>query len=153
MDRIDRRILIELQRDATIGVANLAERVGLSQTPCWKRVQKLEARGIITGRVAVVDAAKVGVGLTVFAEIEALEQTEAWMRGFRRALAAIPEIVEVSRLAGAPDYLLRLTVRDVPSYEAIHARLAEAVPLRACRAHFVLETVKRTHAVPIPAAE
>jgi Lrp/AsnC family transcriptional regulator len=113
LDRIDRKILHELMRDATTPVAQLAERVGLSQTPCWKRVQKLEAVGIITGRVALVDPARIGLGLTVFVEIEAPDHSREWRAEFRAAIAEFPQIVEIHRMAGDVDYLLKVAVADL----------------------------------------
>lgn len=149
MDQIDRKIVTELQRDATLPIAQLADRVGLSQTPCWKRVQKLEGTGVITGRVALVDPAKLGLGLTVLAEIEALDHTADWRETFMAAVAKIPEIMEVLRLGGASDYLLRIVVADMAAYDAIYIRLAEAVPLRSITSKFVMETVMKRACLPL----
>lgn len=149
MDQIDRKIVTELQRDATLPIAQLADRVGLSQTPCWKRVQKLEGTGVITGRVALVDPAKLGLGLTVLAEIEALDHTADWRDTFMVAVAKIPEIMEVLRLGGASDYLLRIVVADMAAYDAIYIRLAEAVPLRSITSKFVMETVMKRACLPL----
>lgn len=149
MDQIDRKIVTELQRDATLPIAQLADRVGLSQTPCWKRVQKLEGTGVITGRVALVDPAKLGLGLTVLAEIEALDHTADWRDTFMAAVAKIPEIMEVLRLGGASDYLLRIVVADMAAYDAIYIRLAEAVPLRSITSKFVMETVMKRACLPL----
>src|SRR5260370_27758506 len=101
MDEIDRQLLDILQRDATLSIAQMAERVGLSATPCWKRIQKLEAQGVITRRVAVVDPERVGVGLSVLVSVEAGEHTPAWLERFRAGLGAMPEVLEVYRLTGA----------------------------------------------------
>mgnify|MGYP003433424208 CR=1 FL=1 len=149
MDQIDRRILAELQRDATVPIAQLAERVGLSQTPCWKRVQKLEANGIIRARVAVVDALKVGLGLTVFMEVEALDHTADWRERFLTTVDAIPEVIEVLRLGGTTDYLLRVTVADMPGYDTIYRRLTEAVPVRTVTSKFVMETLRHRSGLPV----
>ena len=107
LDLIDRKILVELMRDATQPVLRIAERVGLSQTPCWKRIQRLEAAGIVEGRVAIVDPARIGLGLTVFVGIEAPDHGTDWREAFAAAVRDIPEIVEVFRMAGDLDYLLR----------------------------------------------
>jgi Lrp/AsnC family transcriptional regulator len=149
MDQIDRKILTELQRDATIPVAQLADRVGLSQTPCWKRVQKLDAAGVITGRVALVDPRKVGLGLTVLCEIEAMDHTPAWRDKFLAAVEGFPEIIEVQRLGGQSDYMLRIVVADMPSYDIVYQRLTETIALKGVRSRFVMEVVHRKHALPL----
>src|SRR5499433_3389210 len=100
MDDIDRQLIDILQRDATLSIAQMAERVGLSATPCWKRIQKLEARGVITRRVAIVDPERVGVGLPVLVSVEAGEHTPEWLARFSAAVAAMPEVMEVYRTAG-----------------------------------------------------
>ena len=120
LDQIDRKILTELQRDATLPIATLADKVGLSQTPCWKRVQKLEAAGIITHRVALVDPRKVGLGLTVLCEIEAANHTPAWRETFLTVVSAFPEVVEVLRLGGLSDYMLRVVVPDMTACPSTH---------------------------------
>ena len=149
MDQIDRKILTELQRDATIPVAQLADRVGLSQTPCWKRVQKLDAAGVITGRVALVDPRKVGLGLTVLCEVEAMDHTPAWRDRFLAAVERFPEIIEVQRLGGQSDYMLRIVVADMPSYDLVYQRLTETIPLKGVRSRFVMEVVHRKRALPL----
>src|ERR1051326_291596 len=107
LDDIDRRLLELLQQDATLSIAQMAERVGLSATPCWKRIQKLEAKGVISPRVAILDPDAVGVGLSVLVSIEAGEHTPDWLRRFSDGVAAMPEVVEVYRMAGDVDYMLR----------------------------------------------
>lgn len=149
LDRIDLKILAELQCDATTPVARLADRVGLSQTPCWKRVQKLEAAGIITGRVALVDARKVGLGLTVLCEVEAMDHTPAWREGFLRAVEGLPEVIEVLRLGGQADYMLRIVVPDMAAYDAVYRRLTGAVALKGVRSRFVMEELHRKRALPL----
>lgn len=149
LDRIDRRILHELMRDATLPVSQLAERVGLSQTPCWKRVQKLEAAGIITGRVAIVDPSATGLGLTVFVEIEAADHTPDWRSAFAAVIEDYPEIVEVHRMAGEVDYLLKVVVSGMASYDALYLDLTERVPCRNVTSKFSMETMKATTSLPI----
>src|SRR3981081_4672894 len=107
MDEIDRQLLDILQRDATLAIAQMAERVGLSATPCWKRIQKLEAQGVIPRRVAVVDPDRIGVGLSVLVSVEAGEHTPEWLARFSAGVAAMPEVMEVYRMAGDVDYMLR----------------------------------------------
>ncbi len=149
MDRIDRKILAELQRDSAISIAQLADRVGLSQSPCWKRVQKLEEARIIVGRVAVVDPLKVGLGLTVLVELEALDHTAAWRNRFLTAVQSIPEIMEVFRLGGATDYLLRIVVPDMERYDAIYRSLTDQVELKSVTSKFVMERVHAKSTLPI----
>jgi Lrp/AsnC family transcriptional regulator len=149
MDQIDRHILTALMGDATIPLARLADRVGLSLTPCWKRVQKLEALGILTGRVARVDAAKVGLGLTVIIEIEALDHTTAWRDGFLAAVDAEPAVIEVMRMGGSADYLLRAVVADMAAYGALYRRLTQQVPMRAVTSKFVMEHLRCKTVLPL----
>lgn len=149
LDRIDRRILHELMRDATLPVSQLAERVGLSQTPCWKRVQKLEAAGIITGRVAIVEPAAIGLGLTVFVEIEAADHTPEWRAAFTAVVADYAEIVEVHRMAGEVDYLLKVVVGDMAAYDAFYLDLTQRLACRNVTSKFSMERTKATTALPI----
>lgn len=149
LDRIDRRILFELMRDATLPVSQLAERVGLSQTPCWKRVQKLEAAGIITGRVAIVDPAALGLGLTVYVEIEAADHTPEWRAAFAILVTDYPEIQEVHRMAGEVDYLLRVVVSGMAAYDAFYLELTQRLPCRNVTSKFSMERMKATTALPV----
>jgi Lrp/AsnC family transcriptional regulator len=130
LDLIDRKIIAELMRDATLPIAQIADRVGLSQTPCWKRIQKLEAAGVLTGRVALADPARIGLGLTVFVGIEAPDHTVTWRDAFATKVEAMPEIMEVWRMAGELDYLLRIAVPDMTAYDAFYKRLTDAVPIK-----------------------
>ncbi len=152
LDRIDRRILHELMRDATLPVSQLAERVGLSQTPCWKRVQKLEAAGIITGRVALVTPEKVGLGLTVFVEIEAADHTPDWRATFAAIVEDYPEIQEVHRMAGEVDYMLKVVVRGMAAYDAFYLALTQRLACRNVTSKFSMERMKATTALPIDTA-
>lgn len=149
LDRIDRRILTELMCDATLPVARLADRVGLSQTPCWKRVQKLEAAGIITDRIAVVDPLKVGLGLTVLCEVEAMDHTPEWRDRFLSTVTAFPEVIEVLRLGGQSDYMLRIVVPDMPAYDAVYRRITDRIQLKGVRSRFVMECLHRKFALPV----
>jgi len=149
LDRIDRKILHELMQDATLPVVQLADRVGLSQTPCWKRVQKLEAAGVITGRVALVAPEKIGLGLTVFVEIEAAEHTDAWRAAFKAAVEALPEVVEVHRMAGEVDYLLKVAVPDMDAYDRFYLALTRQLPCRNVTSKFSMERMKATTVWPI----
>lgn len=149
LDRIDRKILHELMQDATLPVAQLAERVGLSQTPCWKRVQKLEAAGIIQGRVAIVDPEMIGLGLAVFVEIEASDHTSDWRESFRDVIKTFPCIVEVHRMAGEVDYLLKVRVPDMAAFDDFYLELTRALPCRNVTSKFSMETILKTTAWPI----
>lgn len=149
LDRIDRKILHELMRDATLPVWQVAERVGLSQTPCWKRVQKLESTGVITGRVAIVDPARIGLALTVFVEIAAAEHSAGWRDGFEGLVADHPEIVEVHRMAGEIDYFLKLIVRGTDAYDAFYRDLTRRLACRSVTSKFSLERIRVTTVLPV----
>ena len=110
MDAIDRKILAVVQQDASLSVAEIGQRVGLSSTPCWKRLQRLEADGVITRRVAIVDPEKVGLGITVFVSIETGDHSQEWLRKFADVVGAMPEVMEFYRMAGDVDYMLRVVV-------------------------------------------
>ena len=149
LDLIDRKIIAELQRDATLSVAQISERVGLSQTPCWKRIQRLEQSGIILGRVALVAPEHIGLGLTVFVAIEAFDHTAAWRNVFSESVETMPEVMEVHRMAGEMDYMLRVAVADMAAYDAFYQRLTEMIPLKNVTSHFAMERIKGSTAYPI----
>lgn len=153
MDSIDRKILARVQEDATISIADLAATVGLSTTPCWRRLRKLEAAGVITRRVALVDPEKVGLGLSVFVSIRTNRHSIEWMEKFTRAVTKLPEVVEFYRLAGENDYLLRVLVRDIPTYDAFYKRLIRVADLANVTSSFAMEQIKYTTAVPVEGAE
>lgn len=149
LDLIDRKIIAELMRDATLPVAQIADRVGLSQTPCWKRIQKLETAGVITGRVALVDPARIGFGLTVFVGIEAPDHSADWRESFTKALTTLPEVMDAYRMAGEMDYLLRVAVRDMADFDAFYRRLTDAIPIKNVTSHFAMERLKSSSAYPV----
>ena len=151
MDRIDLRLLAILQEDCTQSIAAMAEQVGLSQTPCWKRIQRLEAEGVITRRVALLQPEALGLGLTVFVSIEAGDHSPAWLARFAAAVADLPEVVEVHRMAGDIDYMLRVVTRDIAAYDGFYKRLITAVPIKNVSSRFSMERVKSTTALPLPA--
>ena len=152
MDAIDRKILTVLQEDASLSVAEIGSRVGLSSTPCWKRIQKLEAEGVIQRRVAVVDPDKVGLGVTVFVAIETGDHSEEWLARFAEAVRAMPEVMEFYRMAGDVDYMLRVVVADMASYDVFYKKLISAVPLKNVTSRFAMEKIKSVTALPVPAA-
>jgi len=150
MDAIDRKILTVLQDDASRSVAEIGQRVGLSSTPCWKRIQRLEAEGVILKRVALVDQDKLGLGVTVFVSIETGDHSEAWLTRFADVVGAMPEVMEFYRMAGDVDYMLRVVVSDIQGYDGFYKRLIAAVPLKNVTSRFAMEKIKSTTALPIP---
>ena len=149
MDEIDRQLLEILQQDATLSLAQMAERVGLSPTPCWKRIQKLEARGVIMRRVAIVDPVRVGVGLSVLVNVEAGEHTPEWLQRFSAGVGAIPEVMEVYRTAGEVDYVLRVAVADMAEYDTFYKRLIAIAPMKNVTSRFAMERIKHSTAYPL----
>lgn len=149
LDLIDRKIAAQLMRDATLPIAQVAEKAGLSQTPCWKRIQRLESTGVLTARVALADPAKLGFGLTVFVGIEAPDHSAAWREAFVKATESIPEIMELYRMAGEIDYLLRVSVADMAAYDALYKRLTDAVPIKTVTSTFAMERIRFSTAYPI----
>jgi Lrp/AsnC family transcriptional regulator len=149
MDEIDRSLLEILQQNATLSIAQMAERVGLSPTPCWKRIQKLEAAGVINRRVAIVDPDRVGVGLSVLVNIEAGEHTPEWLERFSRGVGALPEIMEAYRMAGDVDYMLRVAVADMAEYDAFYKRLIAIAPMKNVTSRFAMERLKHSTAYPL----
>ena len=150
MDAIDRKILAVLQDDASLSVAEIGTRVGLSSTPCWKRIQRLEADGVIQKRVAVIDQDKLGLGVTVFVSVETEDHSEEWLQKFAQLVGAMPEVLEFYRMAGDVDYMLRVVVPDIAGYDGFYKRLIAAVPLKNVTSRFAMEKIKSTTALPIP---
>jgi Lrp/AsnC family transcriptional regulator len=149
MDAIDRKILAVLQEDASLSVAEIGSRVGLSSTPCWKRIQRLEADGVILRRVAIIDQDKLGLGVTVFVSIETGDHSEEWLTRFADVVGAMPGVMEFYRMAGDVDYMLRVVVPDIAGYDAFYKRLIAAVPLKNVTSRFAMEKIKLTTALPI----
>jgi len=151
IDAIDRKILRVLQEDASLSVAEIGERVGLSSTPCWKRIQRMEAERIITGKVALVDQDRIGLGLSVFVSVESGDHSEDWLRKFATAVSAMPEVMEFYRMAGDVDYMLRVVVADMRSYDIFYKKLISAVSLKNVTSRFAMEKIKSVTALPVPA--
>lgn len=149
MDETDRRILACLQEDATMPVAEIARRVGLSSTPCWRRIQKLEEAKVIRGRVALLDSGKVNVGLTVFVFIRTNRHSLDWLETFKRAVERIPEVVGFYRMSGEVDYLLKVVVPDMAAYDVFYKRLIAEVELFDVSSSFAMEEIKSTTALPL----
>ncbi|MGE0807495.1 MAG: Lrp/AsnC family transcriptional regulator [Burkholderiaceae bacterium] len=150
MDEIDRKILALLQEDATLPIAQIAKRVELSPTPCWKRIQKLKEDGIIAKQVVLCDPKKLGLGTTVFVSVRTNRHNDAWLQKFAKAVAEIPQIVEVYRMSGDIDYLLRVVVRDIDGYDEVYKRLIKMVELHDVSSSFAMEQIKFSTALPIP---
>ena len=153
MDAIDRKILAVLQDDAALSVAEIGSRVGLSSTPCWKRIQRLEADGIIQRRVALVDQDRIGLGVTVFVSIETGDHSQDWLDQFAKTVGAMPEVMEFYRMAGDVDYMLRVVVADMLSYDIFYKKLIGAVALKNVTSRFAMEKIKSVTALPVPALE
>lgn len=151
MDAIDRRILQALQQNSDISISELADKAGLSQTPCWKRVQKLEANGTILKRVALLSPEKIGLGLTVFVQVETNDHSSAWITKFAETVSSMAEVMELYRMAGDVDYMLRVVVEDMAAYDAFYKRLIEAIPLKNVTSRFAMERIKSTTAYKFPA--
>jgi Lrp/AsnC family transcriptional regulator, cysteine-sensing transcriptional activator len=149
LDRMDRKILDILQKDCTLPVAEIGKRVGLSTTPCWRRIQKLEELGVIQSRVALLDAKKVNVGVTVFVSITTSHHTEQWLDRFHAALNDFPEVVEFYRMSGQVDYLLRVVVPDIERYDAFYKKLISKIELSDVSSAFAMEQIKFTTALPL----
>jgi Lrp/AsnC family transcriptional regulator len=150
MDAIDKKILATLQEDASLSVAEIGQRVGLSSTPCWKRIQKLEADGVIQKRVALVDQVKIGLGITVFVSVETGDHSQEWLARFADTISAMPEVMEFYRMAGDVDYMLRVVVTDMQSYDTFYKKLIATAPLKNVTSRFAMEKIKSTTLLPIP---
>ena len=149
IDNIDRAILNALQKDASLSVDEVSATVHLSRNACWRRIKALEEKGVIKGRVALIDPASVGVPLTVMVLIRTNKHDEMWMKDFQSALQAFPEVVGAYRMTGDLDYVLRVRVADVPAYDAFYKRLTSRISVSDISASFVMEEIKETTAVPL----
>jgi len=148
MDAIDRKILDVLQADATVPVATIADRVGLSAAPCWRRIKRMEDEGVIKGRVALVDRRKANVPMTLFVSVRTTRHAGQWLEDFRRVISDIPEIVEAWRLTGEVDYLLRIVVPDVDTYDVVYKRLINRLEFADISSAIAMEELKYTTAIP-----
>ena len=149
MDDFDRKILGLLQADAGRSVEDIAAEVGLSASPCWRRIQKLEQAGIIRKRVALLDATRLNVGVTVFVAVRTSQHNLDWAERFARAVDSIPEIVDFYRMSGETDYLLRVVVPDIAAYDAVYQRLIARIDLANVTSNFAMEQIKHTTALPL----
>ncbi|GAA0602895.1 Lrp/AsnC family transcriptional regulator [Paenochrobactrum sp. BZR 588] len=149
MDRLDRKILRLLQEDATLAVADVAKKVGLSTTPCWRRIQKLEEDGIIKRRVAILDPAKINARVTVFVSIRTNSHSNEWLKRFSEVVQEFPEVIEFYRMSGDIDYLLRVAVPDIAAYDAFYKRLINRIEIRDVSSSFAMEQIKYTTELPL----
>ena len=149
MDRIDRAILRLLQEDATMAVADIAKRVGLSTTPCWRRIQKMEENGTIRARVALLDPAQVNANVTVFVSVRTSAHAKEWLKRFSEVVSEFPEVVEFYRMSGDIDYLLRIVVPDIAAYDAVYRRLIERIDIADVSSSFAMEQIKYTTSLPL----
>lgn len=149
MDRIDLRILDLLQHDATLSTSDIAEAVGLSTTPCWRRIQNLEKAGVISRRVALLDRDQLNVGVDAFVAIRTDEHNKRWLDAFAKAVAAFPEVIELYRMSGEVDYLMRVVVPDLAAYDDFYLRLIREADLHDVSSSFAMERIKYTTALPL----
>ena len=149
MDAIDRKILACLQEDASLPVGEIAERVGLSTTPCWRRIRNLEETGVIQRRVALLSPEKMNVGVTVFVGVKTNQHTYGWLQQFAKAVSEIDEVVELYRMSGDVDYLMRIVVPDIATYDAVYKRLTQVADLSDVSSSFAMERIKFTTALPL----
>jgi Lrp/AsnC family transcriptional regulator len=149
MDRIDRGILDLLQRDGTLELGVIAERVGLSKAPCWRRIRRLHETGVIRQTVALLDAKLLNVGTTVFVTVKTANHSAAWFERFSRTLNDIPEVMEIYRMSGDVDYMLRVVVPDIEGYGSVYSKLISSCEFLDISASFALESIKHTTALPL----
>ncbi len=149
MDSIDKKILACLQQDATLPVGEIADLVGLSATPCWRRIRNLEEAGVIQSRVALLNPEALNLGVTVFVGIKTSQHNYEWLERFAKAVSSIDEVVEFYRMSGETDYLLRIVVPDIAGYDAVYKRLIQAMDLTDVSSSFAMERIKFTTALPL----
>jgi len=149
MDKLDRKILDLLQKNGTLTAAEIADRVGLSKAPCWRRIKKLQEEGVIKQTVALLDARSLNVGTTVFVTLKTANHSEEWFEKFVCVVRDIPEVTEIHRMSGDVDYLTRIVVPDIDAYDVVYKRLISAVQFLDVSASFTLETIKYTTALPL----
>lgn len=149
LDAIDRSILAILQEEAGLAIADIAERVGLSQTPCWKRIKRLEGEGVIRRRVAILNRDCLDLGVTVFVGVRTAHHSDQWLQAFADGVARIPEVVEFYRMSGDIDYLLKVVVKDIADYDRIYRKLTKVAPLQDVSSSFAMQEIKSTTALPL----
>lgn len=149
MDKLDRKILDLLQKDGALTAQEIADRVGLSKVPCWRRIKQMQESGIIRQTVALLDPKALNVGTTVFVRLKTANHSAAWFDRFVKAVRDIPEVTEIYRMSGDVDYLMRIVVPDIDAYDVVYKKLIATVEFRDVSASFALETIKSTTALPL----
>lgn len=149
MDETDQRILRILQADSSVSASDVAREVGLSASPCWKRIKRMHDDGIIKRQTAVLDAGRLGFGLTVFVSIKTGEHSTGWLEEFSSTITAMPEVLEFHRMAGEVDYMLKVVVRDMAAFDEFYKRLIDLTALSEVTSRFSMEKIKETTALPI----
>lgn len=149
LDRLDRTILHQLQVDASLTNAELAERIGLSANACWRRVKRLQDEGVIAATVALLDRAALKLPVTVFVSVRTTEHNDRWLRQFASGVAAVPEVMEFYRMSGDVDYLLKVVVGDIADYDRVYKKLIALAPLSDVSSSFAMECIKSTTALPV----
>ena len=152
MDKLDVKILDQMQRDATLSVAALSERVNISKTACWRRLKQLEKSGAIRSRVTLLDPEKINLGVIAFAHIKTSRHDDDWFKRFTRAIDAMPEVLEFYRLSGDADYLLKIVAKDIKSYDEVYKKLIRSVDLLDVNSSFVMDTIRYSNELPLDAA-
>ena len=149
MDSIDRKILRELQRDCSGSIAEIADRAGVSQTPCWRRIKKLEEAGYIKQRAALLDQDLLNLGMTAYVMIKTSHHDDSWLDRFSEGVSLIPEVIEIHRMAGDIDYLLKIVATDMSDYDRIYKRLITVAELFDVSASFSMERIKSSTELPL----
>ena len=149
MDKTDRAILSILQEDATLPVADIARKVGLSTTPCWRRIQKLEEDKVIKKRVAILDPKKVNAGVTVFVSIKTNKHNDDWLKRFQEIITKFPEVVGFYRMSGDIDYLFKVVVPDIAAYDEFYKKLVSEIDIENVSSAFAMESIKDTTELPL----
>lgn len=150
MDRIDKRIIEELQRDSSASQRAIAEKVGLSQNACWRRMQALEKAGVIRNRTVTLDREKLGVGLVVFVMVKTRHHSAEWLAMFRRHVSSIPEVIDFFRIGGEYDYMLKVVTQDMARYDSFYQRLISGIELHTVTSHFAMEAIEEQRPIPLP---
>ncbi|PCJ25198.1 MAG: transcriptional regulator [SAR86 cluster bacterium] len=153
MDKIDKKILMLLQEDATLSTADIAAQVGLSTTPCWRRIQRLEEAGVIRKKVALLSRDKLNLGVNVFVAVKTNQHNWEWLAEFSNTVSKFPEVVEFYRMAGESDYLLRIVVPDIPAFDAFYKKLVQTADLSDVSSSFAMEQIKYTTSLPLEYAD
>ncbi|MCZ2720673.1 Lrp/AsnC family transcriptional regulator [Marinomonas sp. 15G1-11] len=149
MDSTDIALLTLIQHDDSISIDEIAQQVGLSKTPCWRRIQKLEQQGYIKKRVALLDSNKLNLNVSVFVQVKTNHHEKDWLETFSDVVSQFPEVIEFYRMAGEYDYLLRVLVSDIQSYDRFYKKLIEKTSLTDVTSNFAMEQIKYTTELPL----